>query len=147
MSFEKTLAKFGYPGSLIIENDHWYTLLRREQITFGSMILITKNEKNSSISKLNISEQAEMFLAIQKIEDVAFKIMNCDKINYLALMMVDPYVHFHILPRFKKPVDYNNIDFIDPGYPSVADLGYKTQLTEPEFSDLVKHTKELFDGK
>jgi len=147
MSFEKTLAKFGYPGYLIIENDHWYTLLRREQITFGSMILITKNEKNSSISKLNVSEQAEMFFAIQKIEDVAFKIMNCDKINYLALMMVDPYVHFHILPRFKKPVDYNNIDFIDPGYPGVADLGYKTQLTETEFSDLVKYAKGLFNGK
>ena len=147
MSFENTLAKFGFPHTLLYENKYWYILLRPDQITFCSMVLISKNEKNSCISKLNVSEQAEMFFAIQKIEDVAFKIMNCDKINYLALMMVDPYVHFHILPRFKKPVDYNNIDFIDPGYPGVADLGYKTQLTETEFSDLVKYAKGLFNGK
>ena len=146
MSFEKTLAKFGYPGYLIIENDHWYTLLRREQITFGSMILITKNEKNSSISKLNVSEQAEMFLAIQKIEKVAFNKINCDKINYLALMMVDPFVHYHVLPRYKNPKIFKDIEFIDPGYPGVPDLTYKTSLTETEFSKLVAYLKGLFFG-
>jgi len=55
MSFENTLSKFGYPDSLISENKHWYILLKPEQITFASMILISKNEKNSSFSKLNVS--------------------------------------------------------------------------------------------
>ena len=102
MSFENTLAKFGYPDSLIIENDHWYTLLRPEQITFGSMILISKNEKNSSFSNLITYEQTEMFHAIQKIEMAAFNKMGCNKINYLALMMVDPFVHFMYYPGLKK---------------------------------------------
>ena len=147
MSIKNTLSKFGFPNTLLYENKYWYILLRPDQITFCSMVLISKNEKNNYISKLNVSEQAEMFLAIQKIEEVTFNVIKCNKINYLALMMVDPYVHFHILPRFKKPVDYNNIDFIDPGYPGVADLAYKTQLTETEFSDLVKYAKGLFYGK
>ena len=145
MSFETTLSKFGYPGSIVSENKHWYILLRPEQITFASMILITKNEKNSSFAKLKPPEQAEMFLAIQKIEKVAFNIMHCDKINYLALMMVDPFVHYHVLPRFKEPKIYNNIEFLDLGYPGVADLGYKTSLQTSEFTDLVKYLKGFFD--
>ena len=145
MSFETTLSKFGYPGSIVSENKHWYILLRPEQITFASMILITKNEKNSSFAKLKPPEQAEMFLAIQKIEKVAFNKINCDKINYLALMMVDPFVHYHVLPRYKKPKVFKDIEFIDPGYPGVPDLTYETSLTENEFYKLVAHLKGLFD--
>ena len=103
MSLQNTLAKFGYPDSLISENEHWYTLLRLEQITFSSMILICKNKKNSSFSKLIKSEQTEMFRAIQHIEKVALSKIGCDRINYLALMMVDPFVHYHVLPRYKNP--------------------------------------------
>ena len=145
MSIETTLANFGYPFSLVSENEHWYTLLRPEQITFSSMILICKNEKNSFFSNLIPSEQAEMFQAIQLIEKVAFKKIGCDKINYLALMMVDPFVHYHVLPRFKEPKIYNNIEFLDLGYPGVADLGYKTSLQTSEFTDLVKYLKGFFD--
>ena len=30
--------------------------------------------------------------------------LGMDKINYLALMMVDPAVHFHAIPRYASPV-------------------------------------------
>ena len=144
MSFNNTLAKFCYPESLITENDHWYTLLRPEQITFGSLILISKNEKNSSFSNLRTYEQTEMFHAIQKIEKAAFNKMGCNKINYLALMMVDPFVHFHVLPRFKKTMVFNNIEFLDPGYPGLADFSHKTSLKESEFLDMVQYLKGFF---
>ncbi len=146
MSLQNTLAKFGYPDSLISENEHWYTLLRLEQITFSSMILICKNKKNSSFSKLIKSEQTEMFRAIQHIEKVALSKIGCDRINYLALMMVDPFVHYHVLPRYKNPKIFKDIEFIDPGYPGVPDLTYKTSLTETEFSKLVAYLKGLFFG-
>ena len=40
-----TLKKFDYPNSLIKEFSNWYLLLRPEQITYGSMILVEKNSK------------------------------------------------------------------------------------------------------
>jgi len=85
-----------------------------------------------------------MFHDIQQIERVVFKKIGCDKINYLALMMVDPFVHYHVLPRFKELKIYNNIEFLDPGYPSIADLNYKTFLDELDFTYLVKYLKGLF---
>ena len=80
MSFENTLAKFGYPESLIIENDHWYTLLRPEQITFGSMILITKNEKgevNYELLKVGCTGLG-MFEDLPKVDEGMINIGKCD---------------------------------------------------------------------
>jgi len=145
MLFEDTLEKFGYPESLLSENKYWYTLLRPNQTTFASLILIARHKKNSSFSDLNISEQSAMFDSIKIIEEVLFNKIGCDKINYLALMMVDPFVHYHILPRYKKPLIFKEIKFLDPGFPGIPDLGYKTPVTETEFSELVIYLKSLFN--
>jgi len=34
-----TLEKFGYPATLLVELEHWAILLRREQVTLGSLVL------------------------------------------------------------------------------------------------------------
>jgi hypothetical protein len=39
----ETMIKFGYPGSLIREYDHWAVLLRPAQVTLGSLILAAKS--------------------------------------------------------------------------------------------------------
>ena len=39
-----TIEKFGYPGSLIREYDHWVVLLRPAQVTLGSLVLAAKSD-------------------------------------------------------------------------------------------------------
>jgi diadenosine tetraphosphate (Ap4A) HIT family hydrolase len=37
-----TLAKFGYPDTVIRESDHWIVMLRPQQVTLGSLVLASR---------------------------------------------------------------------------------------------------------
>src|SRR3982751_1544134 len=39
-----TIEKFGYPGTLLKEFEHWVVLLRPAQVTLGSMVLAAKSD-------------------------------------------------------------------------------------------------------
>ena len=39
-----TIEKFGYPGTLLCEFDHWVVLLRPAQVTLGSLVLAAKGD-------------------------------------------------------------------------------------------------------
>ena len=144
ITYDQILKKFRYPESIVSENDSWYTLLRMEQLTFGSLILITKDSKNVNFSMLDDKEQLDMFKAIKKIEEFGYKELNCEKINFLALMMLDPIVHFHILPRYSQEKIHNNITYCDTGFPGPPNLGYKINLESKEYLELVEYVKKFF---
>jgi diadenosine tetraphosphate (Ap4A) HIT family hydrolase len=40
-----------------------------------------------------------------------------ERINYLMLMMVDPDVHFHVIPRYSTPREFAGQAFPDAGWP------------------------------
>ena len=60
-----------------------------------------------------------------------------DKINYLMLMMVDPHVHFHVLPRYAEAKEFGGVTFVDPGWPGVPSLGAATELDQEQIAALV----------
>jgi diadenosine tetraphosphate (Ap4A) HIT family hydrolase len=45
-------------------------------------------------------------------------------------MMVDPHVHFHVLPRYEKTRVFDDTDFPDPGWPGVPDLKSTPTLSD-----------------
>ena len=51
-----------------------------------------------------------------------------EKINYLMLMMVDPNVHFHVIPRYEGGREWQGREFVDVGWPKVPDLGHAVAL-------------------
>ena len=53
-----------------------------------------------------------------------------EKINYLMLMMVDPEVHFHVIPRYSGSRIFEDVDFADHGWPGQPDLGKAVALTD-----------------
>src|SRR3546814_15372281 len=53
------------------------------------------------------------------------------KINYLMLMMVDPDVHFHVIPRYQGERRFEGIAFPDAGWPAAPDLAAAVS-PEPE---------------
>ena len=46
------------------------------------------------------------------------------KLNYLMLMMTDPDVHFHVLPRYPEAQQFREISFADPGWPGPPDIRF-----------------------
>ena len=39
-----TMEKFGYPGTLVRDFEHWVVLLRPAQVTLGSLVLAAKDD-------------------------------------------------------------------------------------------------------
>ncbi|MDT8281400.1 MAG: HIT family protein, partial [Gammaproteobacteria bacterium] len=64
---------------------------------------------------------AELARITRDIETAVSRFGN-QKINYLMLMMVDPHVHFHVIPRYAASVVFDDITFTDPGWPGLPDL-------------------------
>lgn len=128
---QTTLKKFGYPESLIKTYQHWHVLLRPGQPTIGSLVLICKEDVHaySAISDEAAQEQQQI---ISDIEHVLKKRFDYCKINYLMLMMVDPAVHFHVIPRYEFTVSFCDKDFDDKSWPTAPDLAHDLAL-EPVY--------------
>ena len=119
----QTIEKFGYPGTLIREYGHWVLLLRPAQATLGALILACKDEA-SRFSDITPAAFAEMSQAVGDIERGLARLFDYRKLNYLMLMMVDPDVHFHVLPRYESEQTYAGMSFTDPGWPGPPNVGH-----------------------
>ena len=142
----EVMKKFGFPDTLIKKYDYWSLLLRREQVTLGSIILIN-NENVDSFSKISSQAFYEYEKVIREIELVLSKLFNYDKINYLMLMMVDSEVHFHVIPRYSKVIKFNNFEFKDYGWPAVPKLANLNKLSSKTFSALRTKLEKSFNDQ
>lgn len=131
----QTLEKFGYPETLLKEFEHWAVVLRPVQITLGSLVLIAKNNA-ASFATLPVDAFTELNISCKTIETALQSFCKFDKINYLALMMVDPHVHFHVLPRYASPQTFDGVTFTDSAWPGPPDLKAASPLSQATHSKL-----------
>ena len=99
MTVNVTMEKFGYPATLVEEYNHWVVLVRPAQVTLGSLVLVCKDDA-AAFSAISPEAFGELAQVTKDIEATLSAFRAYDKINYLMLMMVDPDVHFHVLPRY-----------------------------------------------
>jgi glycerol-3-phosphate cytidylyltransferase len=132
----ETLEKFGYPESLIATHGRWHVLLRPGQVTLGSLVLICKEPANS-LGELSAEASAELREVAALIERVLGGCLGHQKLNYLALMMVDPEVHFHVLPRYSEPVTFGGSDWRDEFWPGPADITSTIEVGDDHRSQLL----------
>lgn len=137
MMVNTTLHNFDYPQNLIKSYTHWHLLLRPKQPTLGSLVLICKEQIHNyaDISAEAILEQKTI---ISEIEHTLKRRFDYSKINYLMLMMVDPAVHFHIIPRYENPAEFCNQEYVDQCWPSASDLSIDLKLSDIYMQELLK---------
>lgn len=120
-------------NELTIKNvGSWIISLRPHQPTIGSLIL-TLNRQCESLAQITGEEGRQLSVAFFEIEKLFKLTFKPDKVNYLALMMIDNQVHFHVIPRYSKIVLFDNQGFDDkkwPGPPTLEpiNLGYEQLL-------------------
>ena len=131
----ETIRTFGYPDTLIREFDHWVVLLRPAQPTLGSLVLAAKSDA-TAFGDLPAAAHAELAPITQAIESALGRFVNYARINYLMLMMVDPHVHFHVIPRYEGARTCQGVEFPDAGWPAVPDLGSAVKLTPGQIDAL-----------
>ena len=138
-----TIIKFGYSENLIKEYDYWVVLYRPQQVTIGSLVLICKENK-FNLGDLSNSSFAEFKRVIQDIEIFLQKKLGANKINYIALMMVDPHVHFHIIPRYSSKITINEKNYYDIYWPKPPNILDKIDIDESEKLYLIKFFQNNF---
>ena len=139
----ETLEKFGYPHSLVKEYRHWAVLCRPQQVTLGACTIVIKDDIRAvgAVSAEAFAEFSEICNDLERTVKVAFQ---NDKINYLALMMVDPQVHFHALPRYAEPRDFVGHTFIDTHWPKPPVLGDAPALSAVQLNEIKQKLIEQF---
>jgi diadenosine tetraphosphate (Ap4A) HIT family hydrolase len=129
MHFQK---KFKISDLKIFESKFWIWSLRPYQSTIGSGILSLKREC-PTLSLIQTEEYIDLQHITSCIEKTLGNSFDYAVINYLALMMFDKQVHFHVIPRYNRIVNWNNSIWEDTNWPSVPQLsGHDT-----EFSSLI----------
>jgi diadenosine tetraphosphate (Ap4A) HIT family hydrolase len=142
----ETLRKFGYPQNLVRDYEHWCVLLRTSQVTLGSLILGAKSDA-TAFSQLPPSAFHEIGMIVGHIEASLRAFRRWEKINYLMLMMVDPNVHFHVIPRYSKAQEFGGLNFPDKGWPVAPDLGSAVVVDGPVRNDLIAAIKSSWAVK
>ena len=130
-----TIENFGYPDNLLSESDYWVVLLRPQQVTAGSLVLACK-EDATSFSQVSPSAWSELPKVTGEIEQALARSFEYEKINYLALMMVDREVHFHVLPRYSGPREVAGVTFTDSAWAGPADITRTTAMSDEQFGSL-----------
>ena len=138
-----TIEKFGHPATLIAEYEHWVVLLRPAQPTLGALVLAAKSDA-TAFGDLPAAAHAELKVATAAIETALTQAVGYAKINYLMLMMVDPHVHFHVLPRYEGERSGAGLTVADAGWPAQPDLGQAVKLDEAQTAALVGWLKPYF---
>jgi len=130
-----TIRRFGYPDTLIAAYDHWVVLLRPDQPTLGSLVLAATGEA-TALADLAPEAFAELKRVVGDIETALKDAVDYAKINYLMLMMVDPHVHWHVLPRYEGGRTVGALTIADAGWPKAPQLGAATTLSPGQIAQL-----------
>ena len=138
-----TIEKFGFPATLVAEFEHWVVLLRPAQPTLGALVLAAKSDA-TAFGDLSAAAHAELKAATSAIETALGKAVGYSKINYLMLMMVDPHVHFHVLPRYDGERSGAGMTVADAGWPGQPDLGQAVKLDDAQIAALTGWLKPYF---
>ncbi len=135
-----TIEKFGYPATLIVDHAHWVVLLRPAQPTLGSLVLAAKSDA-TAFGQLDPAAHAELAVITAAIERALAAAVAYEKINYLMLMLVDPHVHFHVIPRYQGERSGEGITVSDAAWGKPPALGDARALDAAEQARLVAWLK------
>lgn len=116
-----TMTKFGFPATVVAEYDAWTVQLRPKQVTLGSLVLVCKAPAKA-FHEIGAAAFAELERVTTDIERILGTLVRYERINYLMLMMVDPDVHFHVIPRYSQARSFAGAEFVDAGWPGPPDL-------------------------
>ena len=138
-----TAVKFGYPDSVVKEFEHWIVQVRPAQPTLGSLVLICKDAA-AQFGQISHAAGGELPTVVAKIEKVLGEAFAFEKINYLMLMMVDPDVHFHVLPRYSSEKQFGGQAFSDATWPGPPDVTAANPFSPALKARLTEHLRARF---
>lgn len=130
-----TALKFAWPRSRVAETACWTVQLRPKQPTFGSLVVVCKEPVTafSALSPQAFAELRDITIGVERLLKAA---VDYQRLNWLMLMMVDPDVHFHVIPRYEGVRHWNGLAFADAGWPNPPALTEAVSLDDGRIAQL-----------
>ncbi len=144
-AFNATMRKFGAPQTIIHQYRYWSVMLRPAQLTLGSLVLAA-HEPARAFPELGEASFTELHQVTAHLESALAKAFSYDKLNYLMLMMVDPDVHFHVIPRYAKTKYFTGVEFVDSGWPGTPDFGRAYEINAEVNRHIMAHIVSCWAG-
>jgi len=139
------MQKFGWPDTRIAEMEHWAVMLRPQQCTLGALVLACK-QPVPAFGQVDAAGHAELGVAVKAVEAMLQGALGYEKINYLMLMMVDPDVHFHVLPRYQGAKTHQDLTVPDAGWPGPPRLDAFAEPDEEAAAALISQLRAHWPG-
>ncbi len=131
-----TMEKFGWPETKLAETAHWAVMLRPEQPTAGALVVACK-EPAKAFGEVSAAGFADLGAVVAKVEATLAAAIGYEKINWLMLMMVDPDVHFHVIPRYEGARALAGVEVSDAGWPGPPALGVSAKPNAAEIAAML----------
>lgn len=124
-----------FDKDFIFESNYWRIHLNEEQSYLGRCVIVAKKH-SASLSELPSEEWLDLLEVIKKLEKSISKAFSARMHNWSCLMNdayqespPNPHVHWHLRPRYEKPVNFSGKVFKDP------DFGYHYNRNRNETAD------------
>jgi diadenosine tetraphosphate (Ap4A) HIT family hydrolase len=138
-----TELKFGDPDTRVGQTPHWTVLLRPRQPTLGALVLVCR-ENATAFSAVSPAAFADLQQAVQRVERSLREVIDYERINYLMLMMVDPDVHFHVIPRYSQSRELGGQTVTDTGWPGPPALEPAVVLEAASRAELLQRLRSAW---
>jgi diadenosine tetraphosphate (Ap4A) HIT family hydrolase len=116
-----SVERFTRDENKIAETEHWALYVRDPQVTLGSCVVALKRHC-PTLGEMTTEETADFAKMTKLTESALRKAFGFEQINWLALMMVDHHVHFHVIPRYSEQKEFAGITWIDQDWPVAIDV-------------------------
>ena len=93
-------------------------------------------KKPTSLGAVSAAAWSEFGAATADLEHALRTTLDFRKINYLALMMVDLHVHFHVIPRYSESREFEGTACPDVTWPRPPDVTSALPLSAQQMSAL-----------
>lgn len=100
----------------VSEGEYWIVTVRGKQITPGAMVVLPR-EPYPHFQDVPSAAAIELIEVLAKLESLALTNLGADRVNVVAAMMKDPFVHFHFFPRYSNKVTIAGENWVDSDWP------------------------------
>jgi diadenosine tetraphosphate (Ap4A) HIT family hydrolase len=114
--------KFRLDDLTVHESDEWTLSVRPGQPVLGALVLSSRHLA-LDLSQVPPGAGAPMLELMARAEVACREHFGAVRLNVLCLMMQDPLVHFHLLPRYGAAVEFAGTMWSDSGWPGPPNLG------------------------
>lgn len=121
----------------VFETRHWTFQVRSQQVTLGAGVLGAKSCV-ADFAALSEAEWGDFGCTTAMISTIYERCLRPQKFNYLALMMIAPQVHFHVVPRYKAPVQFGSRICLDADWPDPPNMKASLSLPRRELLALAE---------